>query len=74
VSGRAIANMLDLESGVMSENELRQYLSEILPALADMADAVEAPDLGEAAFTLRLMAHKVGKPADPMAAPLRLVS
>ncbi len=60
----------------MTEAQVRHYLREILPALADMADRVDAPDLGEAAFTLRMMAHKVGQAPQPASAPkdLRLVS
>lgn len=58
----------------MNEAEVRQYLCEILPALAEMADAVDAPDLGDAAFTLRLMAHRVGQSSGVPAATLHLVS
>jgi len=60
----------------MTETQVRQYLGEILPALADMADKVEAADLGEAAFALRMMAHRIGRPPASSAAPgeLRLVS
>jgi len=47
----------------MGEGEVRRYLSDILPALADLADGVEARDLGEAAFVLRLMAHRIGRPS-----------
>jgi hypothetical protein len=49
----------------MTEAQVRQYLGEILPALADMADEVEAPDLGEAAFALRIMAHRVAMTPTP---------
>jgi len=60
----------------MTETQVRQYLGEILPALADMADRVDASDLGEAAFALRMMAHKIGRPLASAAASgeLRLVS
>lgn len=58
----------------MNETQLRRYLGEILPALADLADAMEAPDLGEAAFTLRLLAHKVALLAASAPVRLRLVS
>jgi len=61
----------------MTETQVRQYLGEILPALADMADKVDAPDLGEAAFALRMMAHKIGRAPPASGSPpgeLRLVS
>ncbi len=60
----------------MTEVQVRQYLGEILPALADMADKVRASDLGEAAFALRMMAHKVGQLPAPASTPneLRLLN
>ncbi len=60
----------------MTETQVRQYLGEILPALADMADKTDAADLGEAAFALRMMAHKVRHPPAeaPAAREFRLVS
>ncbi len=60
----------------MTESQVRQYLAEMLPALAEMADGVDAPDLGEAAFALRVMAHRVAQPPQepPAPIPLRRVS
>jgi hypothetical protein len=58
----------------MTEAQVRQYLGEILPALAEMADRAEAPDLGEAAFVLRAMAHKVGLALEPAPTVVHLVS
>ncbi len=45
----------------MSSENTRRYLVEMLPQLAELADACVDDDLGEAAFTLRLLVAKIDR-------------